>query len=84
MSECNEGLDQCKYKIVTTIQVIDSTNDEVVDDNRHCMCVGVTYDQAMAIKYLQLGKMVEAGAKSFLDVIQAGNLDAVKALRDQN
>lgn len=79
-TECMQGLDQCKYIVKTTIQVIDSEDDRVVDDNLHSMNIGLTYNEAMALKYLQSQKCVEAGASAFIKVVDE-NGDFVKALK---
>jgi len=82
MTDCNEGLEDCKFGVVPTIEVVDLETKEVKDSTQHTSSVGVPYVAAMASKYLQIKRMVEGGIDTFVRVIDASG-DAVKALRDK-
>lgn len=80
-TECMQGADECKYVVLTTVEVIDSDSGEVKDVKKHEMRWKMTYAGAMAVGYLQMKKFVESGIESFLKVMAADG-DAEKALKN--
>ena len=73
--QCTDGLDECKFT-TSIVYTIKDENGNAVETTTYENNIAMTYDQAVALKYLHFG----AGRTAYLKVNEAGGL--IKALKD--
>ncbi len=80
-TNCQEGLDECKYTSKITFEIIDSSDGSVADRTQYERLIGVSYAEAMALKYMGMKGIIEGGVETFVKVLKSEG-DALQALSE--
>ncbi len=72
--KCGEGLDECRFISSMCYTITDKETNRVVDETCWKSYVPITFNDAIAGKYLHMDSIVGSGVEAFLKASAAGGL----------